>query len=69
MPSALPKENTKPFLAGLVVMIQSLELDIIAEGIETEIDLNLCIELGVNKMQGYYFDKPLTVHELESRYL
>ncbi len=69
MPSALPKENTKPFLAGLVVMIQSLELDIIAEGIETEVDLNLCIELSVNKMQGYYFDKPLTVHELESRYL
>jgi len=69
MPSALPKENTKPFLAGLIVMIQSLELDIIAEGIETEIDLNLCIELKANKMQGYYFDKPLTVHELESRYL
>ena len=68
MPSALPKDNTKPFLTGLVVMIQSLELDVIAEGIETEIDLNLCLKLGVNKMQGYYFDKPLSVNELENRY-
>jgi len=69
MPSALPKDNTKPFLTGLVVMIQSLELDIVAEGIETEIDLNLCMKLGVDKLQGYYFDKPLTVGDIETNYL
>lgn len=69
MPSASNKKNTKQFLGGLVVMIQTLELDIIAEGIETEVDLNLCRKLSVNKMQGYYFDKPLTVIELEKRYL
>ena len=69
MPSASTQKNTKQFLGGLVVMIQTLELDIIAEGIETEVDLNLCRKLSVNKMQGYYFDKPLTVIELEKRYL
>ncbi|WP_028867283.1 two-component system response regulator [Psychromonas arctica] len=68
MPSSSPEENTKPFLAGLVVMLQSLELNIIAEGIETEADLNLCIKLGINKMQGYYFDKPLPTHQLEKLY-
>ena len=69
MPSSSPKKNIKPFLTGLIVMIQSLELDIIAEGIETEVDLNLCAELNINKMQGYYFDKPLPANELSSRYL
>ncbi|MEG3755716.1 putative bifunctional diguanylate cyclase/phosphodiesterase [Psychromonas arctica] len=69
MPSALAKDNTKPFLTGLVVMIQSLDLGIVAEGIETEVDFNLCINLGVDKMQGYYFDKPLNVSEIESNYL
>jgi diguanylate cyclase len=69
MPSASKQKNTKQFLGGLVVMIQTLELDTIAEGIETEADLNVCMKLNVNKMQGYYFDKPLTAHELEKRYL
>jgi len=69
MPSSSPKKDIKPILAGLIVMIQSLELDIIAEGIETEIDLNVCVELKINKMQGYYFDKPLPANELASRYL
>jgi len=69
MPSFSSEENTKPFLAGLVVMLQSLKLNIIAEGIETEDDLNLCTKLAINKMQGYYFDKPLPTHELEQLYL
>tara|TARA_R110001583_G_scaffold3739_15_gene22971 strand:+ start:2522 stop:4225 length:1704 start_codon:yes stop_codon:yes gene_type:complete len=69
MPSSSPKKDIKPILAGLIVMIQSLELDIIAEGIETEIDLHVCVELKINKMQGYYFDKPLPANELASRYL
>lgn len=69
MPSASSRNNTTRFLRGLIVMIQSLELDIIAEGIETEVDLDLCLTLAVNKLQGYYFDKPLAVKELESSYL
>jgi diguanylate cyclase (GGDEF)-like protein len=69
MPSASDKKNAPQFLGGLVVMVQTMELDTIAEGIETETDLNLCIKLGVNKMQGYYFSKPLPADELEKRYL
>lgn len=69
MPSASHQGNTTRFLTGLIVMIQSLELDIIAEGIETEVDLDLCLALAVNKLQGYYFDKPLAVKEIESCYL
>ncbi len=69
MPNASSKEKVKQLLAGLVVMIQSLELKIIAEGIETECDLELCKRLKVDKMQGYYFDKALPAKELEDKYL
>jgi EAL domain-containing protein (putative c-di-GMP-specific phosphodiesterase class I) len=69
MPNASSKEKVKQLLSGLVVMIHSLELKIVAEGVETESDLNFCKKLNVGKMQGYFFDKPLSAEELEKKYL
>ena len=69
MPSASPKKKVTQLLTGLVVMVKSLELEIIAEGVETESDLDLCIKLNVDKFQGYYFDKPMSAKELDNKYL
>ncbi|WP_426356879.1 putative bifunctional diguanylate cyclase/phosphodiesterase [Pseudocolwellia sp. HL-MZ19] len=69
MPNASSKEKLKQLLTGLVVMIQSLELEIVAEGVETESDLALCKKLNVDKMQGYYFDKALTAEAFKDKYL
>jgi len=69
MPSASTEYNIKKLLTGLVAMIQSLDLKIIAEGVETKDDLDFCTKLQVDKIQGYYYDKPLTISELEIKYL
>ena len=69
MPHASPKEKAKQLFSGLVLMIQSLELEIVAEGVETKSDLDLCLQLNVDKIQGFYFDKALPVNELKNKYL
>jgi len=39
-------------------MCEALKVDVIAEGIETEAELEVLRALGVRYIQGYYFAKP-----------
>lgn len=47
----------------VIEMAHSMGIDITAEGIETEEQLNTMKELGVDYIQGYYFARPLPEHE------
>lgn len=49
----------------IVNLAKSLNLDIIAEGVETEEQLNLMKSMYVKTAQGYYFYKPLSAENLE----
>jgi diguanylate cyclase (GGDEF)-like protein len=69
MPNTPSKHKMKRLLTGLVLMIKSLDLQIVAEGVETESDADLCVKLDIDKVQGFYFDKPLAPDEFESKYL
>ena len=40
-------------------MADSLEMSTTAEGVETEHELEMIRELGCNKIQGYYFGRPM----------
>ena len=53
----------------MIKMAQHLKLDVIAEGVEAEAELNYLIEQNCNEMQGYYFGKPCPVDEFERKYL
>jgi EAL domain-containing protein (putative c-di-GMP-specific phosphodiesterase class I) len=44
---------------AIIVMAHTLGLNVIAEGIETEDQLQLLIDSGCDYAQGYYFSKPL----------
>lgn len=44
-------------------MIQGLKLDIVSEGIETEEQLSIMKNLGIQYIQGFYFSKPLPEDE------
>jgi len=46
-------------------MAHKLELDVVAEGIETEGQLNLIKQAGCDFGQGYFFGKPVTPDKLE----
>ena len=69
MPPDLHNSESIALLRGLVSMIKALGLTCIAEGVETEFQLNLCRELEVDKIQGYYFSEPLSVNDVEIKYL
>lgn len=44
-------------------MIQGMDMQIVSEGIETEVQFNTMQDLGINYIQGYYFSKPLPEKE------
>ena len=48
---------------------QKLNLSVIAEGVETEEQLNLLKKLGCTIVQGYYFSKPIPASEFEAKYI
>ncbi|SFD89185.1 GGDEF and EAL domain-containing protein [Nitrosomonas sp. Nm166] len=59
-------KNDHTIVAAIIAMAHSLEIDVIAEGIETEEQLRLLIAQKCNHYQGYYFSKPVPVSEIEN---
>ncbi|BAI95191.1 putative signal transduction protein [Sphingobium indicum UT26S] len=51
--------GSSAIIHGTVTMARALEIEITAEGIETEADLLLAKELGCTRAQGFYFAKPM----------
>lgn len=51
---------------AIIVMAHKLKLKVIAEGIETEEQLNLLKIAGCDFGQGYFLSKPLTAQDFES---
>ncbi|NTS78888.1 EAL domain-containing protein [Catenovulum sp. SM1970] len=50
-------------IRGIIEIIQSLKKDVIVEGVENEEQLALLKGLGVEKIQGFYFYKPMLVEK------
>jgi diguanylate cyclase (GGDEF)-like protein len=48
---------------AIIAMSNSLNLDVVAEGVETEQQLSFLLEQGCNKMQGYLLSRPLPPQE------
>ncbi|MGC1270944.1 MAG: EAL domain-containing protein [Croceibacterium sp.] len=46
-------------IRAVVAMAQSLEMSTTAEGVESEKELAMIRELGCDKIQGYYFGRPM----------
>jgi len=57
--------NDAAIVVAIISMAKSLDLDVIAEGIETAGQLALLRAKGCSVGQGYYFSVPLTAQELE----
>ena len=48
---------------GIIRTCQDLGIDIIAEGVETQADWNLIVQIGCNEVQGYYVARPMPASE------
>ncbi|MFT5837934.1 MAG: diguanylate cyclase (GGDEF)-like protein [Flavobacteriales bacterium] len=54
---------------GIAAMVNIIELHIVVEGVETEFQRDLCQDLNVDELQGYFFDKPMTADNIEQLWL
>jgi EAL domain-containing protein (putative c-di-GMP-specific phosphodiesterase class I) len=63
--SAAP--NDTAVIRAIVAMAHSLELKVIAEGVETEEQLDFLRRLGCKKVQGFLFSCPLPAEQFTAR--
>ena len=61
-------EQDAAIVRSLIAMANSLDLDVIAEGVETEEQANVLVAQGCREAQGYLYSPPLRAADLE-RYL
>lgn len=52
----------------LIDLFHRMDLIVIAEGVETENQVNALMELCVDKIQGYYYSAPMPISKLEEFY-
>lgn len=59
----------KVFFGAIVSMAHALGMTVVAEGVETESQLQLLKELGCNEVQGYLISRPLPADAFAARFL
>jgi diguanylate cyclase (GGDEF)-like protein/PAS domain S-box-containing protein len=52
-------------VTAIITMAQSLKLDVVAEGVETQEQVDFLRERGCAAAQGYYFSRPLAPERME----
>ena len=57
--------DNKAITSAIIAMANSLHLNVLAEGVETEEQLAFLRAQGCNEIQGFSFSKPLTAEEFE----
>jgi diguanylate cyclase (GGDEF)-like protein len=61
------KSNT--LVEGLVAMATILGLDVIAEGLETQDHVDLCKNLKIKRVQGYFYSLPKSYDDITATYI
>lgn len=56
--------NDAAIISAIIAMADSLNMRVVAEGIETEEQLNFLKKKGCRNYQGFYFSKPLPASEI-----
>jgi diguanylate cyclase (GGDEF)-like protein/PAS domain S-box-containing protein len=62
-------QQDEAIVKAIIMMCQGLQLKTVAEGVETEIQLELLKSFGCEVAQGYYYSKPIPSETFEEEYL
>ena len=57
------QENGVPLVAGIVAMAKGLRLNLVAEGVETQAQLEFLRQIGCDAYQGYLFSQAVSAEE------
>jgi diguanylate cyclase (GGDEF)-like protein len=60
--------SNKVIIEATKAICEKLNLKVVAEGVETQVQLDYINQCGFDYCQGYFFSKPMPVHELEKKY-
>jgi diguanylate cyclase (GGDEF)-like protein/PAS domain S-box-containing protein len=58
--------NDRSIVRTIIAMAQSLGMEVIAEGVETEEQREILMKKGCKKFQGYLFGKPMPIEQFEA---
>ena len=61
-------KGDKALVSAIVSMSKSMHLDVVAEGVENKEQKDFLESIGCDKIQGYYFAKPMPANEIEKKY-
>jgi diguanylate cyclase (GGDEF)-like protein len=59
--------RTSAIIGGIAKTASDLRIELVAEGIETEAQLQRMRNFGINAIQGYLFCRPLPAHEVRKK--
>jgi diguanylate cyclase (GGDEF)-like protein/PAS domain S-box-containing protein len=65
---ALTDANDAAIVRTIIVLAQTMELEVIAEGVETEAVRTLLADNGCSRYQGFLYSHPLPIDEFERRF-
>jgi diguanylate cyclase (GGDEF)-like protein len=57
--------DARTIVQAIVQMAHTMELRVVAEGVETPEQRDLLVKLGCDELQGFFFAKPMTAAEIE----
>ena len=60
-------KKAQTILGTIIDLSGQLGIPSIAEGVETDEQLSMLVQMGCKRFQGYYFAKPMPVEEFELR--
>jgi EAL domain-containing protein (putative c-di-GMP-specific phosphodiesterase class I) len=60
------KHSKHPLVKIIVDLARELGLDVVAEGVETRNQFEILKRLGCDRLQGFWFNRPLETQELEA---
>ncbi|NQZ22602.1 MAG: EAL domain-containing protein [Colwellia sp.] len=58
--------KTTALVKAIITIADAFDMSVVAEGVENQIQLDCIASLGCNKIQGFYFSKPIPKEEIAS---
>lgn len=62
-------ERSRKIMNMIINLSNKIGIGVIAEGVETEDQMDIIYQMGCDLYQGYQFSKPITIRAFEDRYL